>query len=394
MKVQEIVAAPLVQAILALPTQKGSWLAAVSVLALFICEAVSHEVYLREMTIHADHEKGLKGSKPEVYMSCVADDRGKINLGDVKHTEHKYEWGEEQIPITFIGDGECRTCNLKEADWPDSDDSFGTIDICTNDFQGEAGTSVYSVPAEFDAKFQCKECARAQAVTIRTQALKQVNVTKLEEEEEEGEQSELEREGQVARVLADSPAIQEWVRVHQQKTSSTNGTTDTVSSNETLSESSHSDTSQTEEVTEEENKVVRVRSSESHSSGHGITTTTKAVVVSTTKTPSESTSRHRSAVVPIVIVLLMCSLLAGVVAGALLYRSHQARMKRKEEEEMREVEAILGNIDVDFEQIMLEDKKAKNWDWKSLLNWRPKQWNKLPDEQEQLGDRPKRGTQI
>lgn len=129
---------------------------------LFTCilftAAQGMEVYLREITIYKTHESEALDNPPEVYFSCM-DDREPIMLRKVTEINKKYIYDQEERSITHLNETQCISCKLKEYDFLDADDEYGTIEICEESLR--RGASEVKVDGEFVVLFDCPHCEAA-----------------------------------------------------------------------------------------------------------------------------------------------------------------------------------------------------------------------------------------
>ncbi|CAD7699789.1 unnamed protein product [Ostreobium quekettii] len=301
--------------------------------------AEDSEVYLRSLTIHKTHEKGWNGRKPEVYVACDDDGRDDIDLHEVKHTETPYKWGPVDKAITHLGTGQCRRCRLRERDTFDPDDTFGELRLCFANFSRPEGIYEAAVAGEFDAKFQCLGC-----------------------------------------VAPDEPTV-------SASTFASAGGANSSSAASESSQSSHSHSHR--EIGVQVSSNDSATSSSSSASAPGIelsaTATTASAGGPSTElagaAPAHSARHHEAKVGSAIAAGLLC-VMVGVVAGIVAYRLHQAQKHRREEERMRELDAILGDPTVDFEQMAAQDGKALGWNFSRLWRTGQQMWTRVPEKAE------------
>lgn len=340
------------------------------VLALCAGEAVRLEVCLRELTIHVGREEGSP-SMSGLHFACGDSGRNNTKLGEVENAEQAYRWDEHELPITYVNDGGCRECALKVAGRSDANDTLGAIHVCARDFEAPRGLRNYSLEGQFDTTLQCEECMLVVAAADPRPLVDASNAS-ASGGEEGSDYGEAARTAplQVVDILSGlnhsvggGAGSSEW--------SATNGT---------KAESRHASLRQGEVVTEQD-ATVWVASSHSRSSE----SSTSAPASSDVSKRSSDDRDSDNALIPIVAALSFVSLAVGGVAGALLYRSHVARCRRRREEEMHELEDILGERAVDLERVAVQDVLAMRRSSGAMGDWRPRMWNRLPSEPEEEG---------
>ncbi|GMH36523.1 hypothetical protein BSKO_04391 [Bryopsis sp. KO-2023] len=264
----------------------GGWVLLCSILVCFD-SVIGFQVYLREITVHKSHEGGLFDKTPEVYLECSGTGNGdKIDLPTVKKIDEKYEFGEEDVAATHVDKGACRSCKLREKDGLlSSDDTFGDLEICEEDFEPDGQISV-SVEDEFDAVFECMACLPPPPSPSPPPPSKPPAPPKI--------------------VYLSSPKSKEFNEVDVRKAGS----------------------------------------------------------------PKLWQS-------PWFVALLVGLTLFGLIFGGVSYRWYLIMRANAEDERMREVEAILGDPEVDFEEMVENDQKAFNLNFWRHIQLRPKAWTKI-----------------
>lgn len=84
---------------------------------------------------------------------------------------------------------------------------------------------------------------------------------------------------------------------------------------------------------------------------------------------------------PWFIIMLIGMTLFGLIFGGVSYRYYLIVRNRTEEERLKEFEAILGDPDVDFEEMVEQDQKAFNLNFWKHIQWHPKKWSKVETEE-------------
>lgn len=88
---------------------------------------------------------------------------------------------------------------------------------------------------------------------------------------------------------------------------------------------------------------------------------------------------------PLFILLLIGLTLFGLIFGGVSYRWYLILRERAEEERLKEFESILGDPDVDFEEMVEQDRKAFNLKFWNHIHWKPKKWIKVSTEDSERG---------
>lgn len=84
---------------------------------------------------------------------------------------------------------------------------------------------------------------------------------------------------------------------------------------------------------------------------------------------------------PWFIIMLIGMTLFGLIFGGVSYRYYLVVRERTEEERLKEFEAILGDPDVDFDEMVEQDQKAFNLNFWRHIQWHPKKWSKVATEE-------------
>ena len=124
-------------------------------LTCLVTRVVGMEIYLRQLEVYTSHENNFLPNAPEVYLICE-DDRGPLMLRQVVEINKAYKYKPEQIPITHVKEGQCVKCALMEFDIFDSDDNYGQMNLCEENFR--TGVSEVKAEGEFHARFECPMC--------------------------------------------------------------------------------------------------------------------------------------------------------------------------------------------------------------------------------------------
>lgn len=84
---------------------------------------------------------------------------------------------------------------------------------------------------------------------------------------------------------------------------------------------------------------------------------------------------------PWFVIMLVGMTLFGLIFGGVSYRYYLIVRERTEEERLKEFEAILGDPDVDFDEMVEQDQKAFNLNFWKHIQWHPKKWIKVDAEE-------------
>ncbi|CAL5228137.1 g11216 [Coccomyxa viridis] len=131
------------------------------VLLLTLSSAQGLQVFLTNMTVFIKHRLNFEGDL-RVYFQCDGQDR--VHLPDITIEGHPYAWPTEDLLLTTITKGSCKTCGFFEDRLLPfvRDDPFGApFPLCESDFSGpDSRDSLVRWLAEtqFDATMYCPDC--------------------------------------------------------------------------------------------------------------------------------------------------------------------------------------------------------------------------------------------